>query len=69
MTSDHLANQNIAQNLFKASQFIAKYINNAAHQANMIKCKIFAFLRLYKSIQKNKNITDTTIIKNDSNDI
>ena len=69
MISDHLANQNIDQNLFSASQFNEKYMSNAAHHANIIKCKIFAFLRLYKSIQKNKNITDTTTIKNDNNDI
>jgi hypothetical protein len=55
------------QNLFNASQFTAKNINNAAHPPKTSRCRMLAFLFLYKSIQKNKNTMETTTIKKDNN--
>ena len=62
--SAHLANQKNDQNLFSASQSNENKINKKLPHMNTIRCRIVAFLRLNKSIQKRKNITDAIIIIN-----
>ena len=62
--SAHLANQKKDQNLSNASVFNENKIRSKLPHMNMIKCKIVAFLRLNKSIQKRKNTTEAMIIMN-----
>jgi hypothetical protein len=62
--SAHLVSQKNDQNLSNVDTSNEKRINKKLPQTNTIKCKIVAFLRLYKSTQKRKNITDAIIIMN-----
>jgi hypothetical protein len=62
--SAHLANQKNDQNLSRAFAFSENRIKKKLPHTNTIKCRILAFLRLNKSTQKRKNITDATIIMN-----
>ncbi|MBR7037147.1 hypothetical protein IKI14_07550 [bacterium] len=62
--SAHLANQKKDQNLSNASAFNENKINKKLPHINTIKCNMFAFLRLNKSIQNRKNIIDATIMMN-----
>ena len=62
--SAHLANPKKDQNWFRADQLNENKINKKLPHMNTVKCRIFAFLRLNKSIQKRKNITDAMIMTN-----
>ena len=59
-----LANQKNDQNLSNADQLNANIIKAILHHTNTSKWSNVAFLRLNKSIQKRKNITDAMIIMN-----
>ena len=59
-----LANQKKDQNLSKALVFKENSISKKLPHTNTIKCNMFTFLRLNKSTQKRKNITDAMIIMN-----
>lgn len=62
--SAHLANQKKDPNLSNVSVFKENNINKKLPHINTIKWRIVALLRLNKSIQKRKNITDAMIIMN-----
>ena len=62
--SAHLAIQKNDQKLFNTSIFKENRISKELPHINTIRCKIVAFLRLNKSTQKRKNITDDIIMIN-----
>ena len=62
--SAHLANQKNDPNLSNALAFNENRIRKKLPHTNTIKCSMFAFLRLNKSTQKRKNITDAMIMMN-----
>jgi hypothetical protein len=62
--SAHLANQKKDPNLSNALASNENKIKRKLPHINTIKCKIVAFLRLNKSTQKRKNITDAIMIMN-----
>lgn len=59
-----LANQKKDQNLSKALVFNENRIKRKLPHIKTIRCKIVAFLRLNKSIQNRKKITDAIIMMN-----
>ena len=62
--SAHLAIQKNDQNLSRAFVFSENRIRKKLPHINTIKCRILAFLRLNKSIQNKKNITEAIIMTN-----
>ena len=62
--SAHLANPKKDQNWSRADQLNENKISKKLPHTKTIKCSMFAFLRLNKSTQKIKNITDAMIMMN-----